>query len=62
MRKENGEGAGLSAVQALMNGSFVIQTKWIGVMQEYGFTVTGSSECLREAREPYLFHKKVSNL
>lgn len=49
-------------MQALMNGSFVIQTKWVGVMQEYGFTVTGSSECLREAREPYLFHKKVSNL
>ena len=38
-------------MQPLMNGSFVIQTKWIGVMQEYGFTVTGSSECLREARD-----------
>ena len=49
-------------MQALRNGSFVIQTKWIGVMQEYGFMVTGSSECLREAREPYFFHKKVSSL
>ena len=44
-------------MQALMNGSFAVQPTWVGVIQEYGFTVTGSSEFLREARNLYFFYK-----